>query len=91
MYVCTYYVISKYHHIGLKSVSLISYFDSIIQTYYSFSSNINNLTYFSVLLRSLAALNEVSTKDLKAMSSESLKHDTEEIIVVHVTEEEDYR
>ena len=82
-------LISSYR--GLKSVSLISYFDSIIQTYYSFSSNINNLTYFSVLLRSLAALNEVPTKDLKAMSSESLKHDTEEIIVVHVTEEEDYR
>ena len=33
-------------------------------------------------------MNEVTTKDLKDMSSESSKNDAEEIIVVHVTEEE---
>ena len=36
-------------------------------------------------------MNEVTTKDLKDMSSESSKNDAEEIIVVHVTEDENDR
>ena len=58
--------------------------------YYSFQSNINISAYL-FFLRSLAALSEVNTKDSKNMSSESLKNDSEEIIVVHVTEEDDNR
>ena len=52
----------------------------------------NILEYlFGFIFRSFAALNEVNTKDSKNMSSESLKNDSEEIIVVHVTEEDDNR